>query len=90
MLNKQQIEIADYILKYLESAGGKSSIDDYPHKLEKNGFDYFESSFTIDYLIEHTGLIDNWKEHICAYKMLVSLIFSIYRYSNISKHSFRS
>ena len=61
MLNKQQIEIADYILKYLESAGGKSSIDDYPHKLEKNGFDYFESSFTIDYLIEHTGLIDNWK-----------------------------
>lgn len=61
MLNKQQIEISDYILKYLESSGGKSSIDDYPQKLQKNGFDDFESSFVIDYLIKHVGLIDHWK-----------------------------
>lgn len=61
MLNQKQIEIANFLLKYLKDSGGKSSIDDYPHKLEKNGFDYFESSFTIDFLVAHTGLLDNWK-----------------------------
>lgn len=61
MLNNQQIEIADFLLKYLESVGGKSSIDDYPHELEKNGFDYFESSYIIDFLIRHARVINNWK-----------------------------
>jgi hypothetical protein len=61
MLNQKQIEIADFLLKYIDSVGGKSSIDDYPQKLQKNGFDYFESSFVIDYLIKYIGLIDHWK-----------------------------
>jgi hypothetical protein len=61
MLNQEQIAIANFLLKYLKDCGGKSSLDDYPHKLEKKGFDYFESSFTIDFLIAHTGLLDNWK-----------------------------
>lgn len=58
MLNENQIKIADFLLKYLDSAGGKSSLDDYPAKLRKQGFDDFDSHSLVKLLIEHLSLID--------------------------------
>jgi hypothetical protein len=60
MLNDKQIEIADYLLKYLESNGGKSSLDDYTSKLYKQGFDHMDRSYVPDFLREHLGLIEYW------------------------------
>jgi hypothetical protein len=42
MLNYKQIEIANFLLKYLYSVGGSSSLDDYPHKMNEQGFVQFE------------------------------------------------
>lgn len=58
MLNKQQVEIADFLLKHLESRGGKSSLDDYPEKLRKQGFDDFDWHTLVKILIDHLGLLD--------------------------------
>ncbi len=58
MLNKKQIEIADFLLKYLYSAGGSSSLDDYPAKLRKQGFDDFEWHTLRQILIENLELIN--------------------------------
>lgn len=66
MLNKQQIEIADFLLKYLDSKGGKSSLDDYPEKFQKQGFDHFDSHSLVKILIQELGLLthpgnsDHW------------------------------
>lgn len=60
-MTDKQIEIADFLLRYLESVDGKSSIDSYPRVMEKQGFDYMEVAFTIEYLIKYTGLIDQWR-----------------------------
>ncbi len=58
MLNRQQVEIADFLLKHLESHGGKSSLDDYPEKLRKQGFDDFDWHTLVKILIDHLGLLD--------------------------------
>ena len=58
MLNRQQVEIADFLLKHLESRGGKSSLDDYPEKLRKQGFDDFDWHTLVKILIDHLGLLD--------------------------------
>jgi hypothetical protein len=58
MLNKKQVEIADFLLKHLESRGGKSSLDDYPEKLRKQGFDDFDWHTLVKILIDHLGLLD--------------------------------
>ena len=58
MLNDNQLKIADFLLKYLDSVGGKSSLDDYPAKLRKQGFDDFDWHTLVKILIEHLGLID--------------------------------
>lgn len=57
MLTQQQIEITDFLLKYLESVGGKSSLDDYPAMLQKQGFDDLEWHSLIQDLIQDFGLI---------------------------------
>jgi len=62
MLNDKQLEIANFLLKYLESKGGKSNLDDYPEELKKRRFDYLDSSYITDYLIENLGLIKYWGE----------------------------
>jgi hypothetical protein len=59
MLTQQQIEITDFLLKYLESVGGKSSLDDYPAMLRKQGFDDLEWHSLIQVLIQDFGLIKN-------------------------------
>lgn len=58
MLNQKQIEIADFLLKYLYSIGGSSSLDDYPAKLRKQGFDDFEWHTLRQILIENFKLIN--------------------------------
>ena len=58
MLNQKQIEIADFLLKYLYSVGGSSSLDDYPAKLRKQGFDDFEWHSLRQILIENLELIN--------------------------------
>jgi hypothetical protein len=60
MLNDKQIKIADYLLKYLDSKGGRSSLNDYPLELDKQGFDYMDRSFVPDFLREHLSLIEYW------------------------------
>ncbi len=62
MLNPQQTAIADYLLKYLESKGGKSSRDDYPEKLHAQNFDHWECNYTTLFLINQIGLIDYFDE----------------------------
>jgi len=58
MLNQKQIEIADFLLKYLYSVGGSSSLDDYPAKLSKQGFNDFEWHSLRQILIENLELIN--------------------------------
>lgn len=58
MLTKKQIKIADFLLKYLYSVGGSSSLDDYPAKLREQGFDDFECHMLRQILIEKLELID--------------------------------
>jgi len=57
MLNEKQKEIADYLLKYLEQKGGKSSLDDYPSVMQNQGFDDFEWNFLKDFLRDQLGLV---------------------------------
>ena len=57
MLNEKQKEIADYLLKYLEQKGGKSSLDDYPSEMQNQGFDDFEWNFLKEFLREQLGLV---------------------------------
>lgn len=57
MLNEEQIKIADFLLKYLDSRGGKSSKDDYPDELRKKGFDNLEVKALVKILIENLGLV---------------------------------
>ena len=57
MLNEKQKEIADYLLKYLEQKGGKSSLDDYPSEMQNQGFDDFEWNFLKDFLRDQLGLV---------------------------------
>jgi hypothetical protein len=58
MVSENQIKIADFLLKYLYSVGGKSSKDDYPEKLNEQGFNKLDWHATIQILIEYYGLID--------------------------------
>jgi hypothetical protein len=58
MLSENQIKISDFLLKYLYSVGGKSSKDDYPEKLNEQGFNKLDWNATIQILIEYYGLID--------------------------------
>lgn len=58
MLNQKDIEIADFLLKYMDSIGGKSSLDDYTIKLRKQGFDDFDIHSLVKILIKQLKLID--------------------------------
>jgi hypothetical protein len=60
MLNKKQIEIANLILKYLDSVGGKSNRDDYPSMFEKNGIENWDWHPLIQILIEDLELVKYW------------------------------
>ena len=60
MLNDKQIQIADSLLKHLESRDGKSSKDDYPGKMQKLGFDYPDVAYICDILINQLELLDYW------------------------------
>lgn len=57
MLNLKHSEIADFLLKYLYSVGGRSSLDDYPIKLKEQGFDKFEWHIVRQILIKNLKLI---------------------------------
>ncbi|MGA3012437.1 MAG: hypothetical protein ABSD71_00235 [Bacteroidales bacterium] len=57
MLNERQREIADYLLKYIEKKGGKSSLDDYPSEMNNKGYEEFEWSYIKEFLREQVGLL---------------------------------
>ena len=58
LLTENQIKIADVLLKHIESVGGTSSIDNYPHSLRKNNIEFFDAKPVIQILIQNIGIID--------------------------------
>ena len=62
MLNPQQTAIANFLLKYLDAKGGKSSKDDYPEKLQGQNFEHWDCDYVTTFLIDQAGLIDYLNE----------------------------
>jgi hypothetical protein len=57
MLNKQQVEIADFLLKHLESRGGQSKRENYIETLVQHGINPFDIEPVIRLLVDDLKLI---------------------------------